>query len=189
MLNLKKPANYLIMLSLLSGLFPFAFGQTVSPTQQSPVGTLAPASNVQVINNADGTQTTLQTIYCPQPSELVKTGLFWGTPTGGWKGYSESFQSSITGFIGAQWVGVNVGKMICIYRGNVAVAFPVNLQNDTLSQAPTGNLWGKDQGGYRNCYSPNPADCAFVVRAQSVNIDQIYKSLDFYKKLPNTNQQ
>lgn len=147
----------------------------------------APASNgtSQVVNNPDGTQTVVQTILCPPPSALVKNGLFWGTPTGGWRSYSEAFDTSIVSFMGAQWVGINVGKMICIYKGNLAMSFPITLQNDTLAQTPTGNNWGTDQGGYRNCHSANMQDCPFVVKSQSVNMQQIYQSLDFFKGKPN----
>lgn len=137
----------------------------------------------QMMNNSSNPVTT-KIFYCPQPAELVKNGLYWGTALGGWKGYSESFDASITSFLGAQWVGVNVGKMICIYKGNLAISFPVTIQNDILAQAPAEGLWGKDLGGYRNCHSTNIADCPFVVKSQSVNMNQIYQSIDFYKGKP-----
>jgi len=147
----------------------------------------APSSNpnVKVVNQADGTQVTLQTFYCPAPSALIKNGLYWGTSTGGWRSYSESFDTSVVSFIGAQWVGVNVGKMICLYKGNLSMSFPINVQNDTLSLTPSGALWGKDQGGYRNCHSSNVYDCPFVVKKVSVNMQEIYHSLDFFKGKPN----
>ncbi len=152
--------------------------------QQAADGTIS-----QVVNNPDGTQVTIKKYYCPQPSKLIKNGLYWGTATGGWKSYSESFDTTITSFLGAQWVGVNVGKMICIYKGNLAISFPITLQNDILSQVPSGDLWGKDQGGYRNCHSTNMTDCPFVVKTQAVNMQQIYKSLDFFKGKPDILQQ
>lgn len=139
------------------------------------------SSNSTVVNQANGTKTTIQTFYCPAPSELNKNGLFWGTAAGDWKSYSESFDNKVTGFVGAQWVGINVGKMVCIYKGNISMSFPITLQNDTLAQAPTGGLWGKDLGGYRNCHSVNMADCPFIVKTQSANIQQIYDSLNFFK--------
>jgi hypothetical protein len=146
--------------------------------------TSSPPGINQVINQPDGTQLTITTVYCPKPSDLIKNGMFWGTAHGGWKSYSESFDNSISSFIGAQWAGVSVGKMICIYKGNLAMSFPITIQNDSIAQTPSGALWGKDLGGYRNCHSTNPADCPFIVKSQSVNMSQIYNSLDFFKGKP-----
>jgi hypothetical protein len=130
-------------------------------------------------------QEVLQTVYCPLPSQLIKNGLFWGTPTGNWKSYTESFNQQILSFVGAQWVGVNVGKMICIYKGNLSLSFPIILQNDTLAQIPQGNLWGVDIGGYRSCHSTSVLDCPFIVKTEKMNIQDVYKSLDFFKGKPN----
>ncbi len=138
----------------------------------------------QIINNGKGTNEVIQTVYCPMPNQLIKTGLYWGTRTGGWKSYSESFDQNIVGFVGAQWVGINVGRMICIYKGNQSLSFTIPVQNDTLSQAPQGGSWGKDLGGYRNCHSTNVLNCPFIVKTKQVNMQQIYKSLDFFKGKP-----
>jgi hypothetical protein len=161
--------------------------QTASATtqQSTPAITNGGTAGGQVVNNPDGTQSLIQTLYCPTPDQLIKNGLYWGTATGNWKSYSESFDNSIVAFIGAQWVGINVGKMVCIYKGNLAMSFPITIQNDVLSQGPTGGLWGSDLGGYRNCHSSNVLDCPFVVKTQSVNMQQIYNSLDFFKGKPN----
>jgi hypothetical protein len=154
---------------------------TPSPTTPAS-GSSAATSTVQ---QQDGTSVTQQTFYCPSPQELVKNGFYWGAATNGWKSYSESFDTSVVSFVGAQWVGIKVGKMVCIYKGNLALSFPITIQNDTLAQAPQGGMWGQDQGGYRNCRSTNMLDCPFIVQSQSVNIQQIYKSLDFFKGKPN----
>lgn len=187
--NFKKLIALLTVYSLSS--FSIAFAQTtatqpgaVSPPSPAPATTTNGTTTnppPQVINQSDGTQVSLQTLYCPQPSELIKNGLYWGTATGGWKSYSESFDATISSFVGAQWVGINVGKMVCIYKGNLSMSFPVTVQNDTLSLSPTGGLWGNDLGGYKNCHSSNILDCPFVVKTQSVNMQQIYQSLDFFK--------
>lgn len=186
-----------IVSCFLVGYFPSIYGQNGTPSNGngSSAGSTGPATSAssstqqpvnggtspQTVNQSDGTQVTLQTLHCPAPSELIKNGLYWGTATGGWKSYSESFDSSVVTFLGAQWVGINVGKMVCLYKGNLAMSFSIPLQNDTLSQTPTGGLWGNDLGGYRNCHSTNVLDCPFVVKTQSVNLQQIYQSLDFFK--------
>lgn len=173
-------------------IFLFLCSTSLLAQQTAPAQTNQPQSNAtptaqaqQSLITENGQQYSVQQIICPKPEELVKNGLFWGTPTGGWKSYGESFDTSITGFQGAQWVGVNVGKMICIYKGNLAMAFPITVQNDTLTQSPSGGSWGNDLGGYRNCHSNNMADCPFTVKTQVQNMQEIYDSLDFFKGKPN----
>lgn len=182
----------IMALLLLNAYSNFAYAQnlTTQPTTPPPntSATQPPSSSSpapQVINQSDGTQVTIQTYFCPQSNQLIKNGLYWGTSTGGWKSYSESFDTTVVSFVGAQWVGINVGKMVCIYKGNLPISFPITIQNDTLSQVPSGGLWGNDLGGYRNCHSGNVLDCPFVVKTQTVNIQQIYESLDFFKGKPN----
>lgn len=184
---------------LLISTMIFAQNATLPNTQASspsPTPTTAtPQAGQQLSNQAtptapsviteNGQQYSVQQVLCPKPQELVKSGLYWGTPTGGWRSYAESFDTSIVSFLGAQWVGINVGKMICIYKGNISISFPITVQNDTLTQAPSGGIWGNDLGGYRNCHSNNIADCPFTVKTQVVNMQQIYNSLDFFKGKPN----
>jgi hypothetical protein len=167
------------------------------PDQQQNLSPSAPSQITAQTNNSDqqvtsstspGGQVTVKQVFCPQPNELVKNGLYWGTRFGDWKSYSESFHSDITGFIGAQWVGINVGKMICIYKGNEKIAFPVTLQSDTLAQTPMGGHWGSDLGGYRNCESNSVYDCPFTVQKQVTTIEQIYESIHFFKNKPDSTQ-
>lgn len=169
---------YLIALTLLINL-----NTSFAQTSQNPADS-GPKAAQETTTTQNGQQITIQTVYCPPPSELVKNGLYWGTPTGGWKSYGESFDKEVATFIGAQWVGINVGKMMCIYKGNLKMSFPIIIQNDTLSQVPSGHSWGSDLGGYRNCHSTNMEDCPFIVKKQKVNIQQIYDTLDFFKGKP-----
>jgi hypothetical protein len=179
-------ATYIIVLTLLICCRTLlAENLTSSPASSAiPMTTQNPNNTVRTITNPDGTQVILQTIFCPLPSQLVKNGLYWATPTGNWKSYSESFDATVTTFVGAQWIGINVGKMVCIYKGNLAMSFPITLQNDTLTQIPTGGNWGTDQGGFRNCHSTNTTDCPFITRVSAKNMQQIYQSLDFFKGKP-----
>jgi hypothetical protein len=172
-----KPFVSILILLLAIWVVPLEAQSLLVNNNQTPLTT---NSASQAPNDA----VSIQTVYCPQPSQLIKSGLYWGTVVGGWKSYSESFDQRIASFVGAQWVGINVGKMICIYKGNLAMSFTIPLQNDTLSQVPTGGLWGKDLGGYRNCHSTNVQDCPFVVKTETVNMQQIYRSLDFFKGKP-----
>jgi hypothetical protein len=60
--------------------------------------------------------------YCPPPEQLALDNLFWGAP-GGWVSYTESLDKKIIRFEKAQWQGVNVGKILCIYKGDTSLLF------------------------------------------------------------------
>lgn len=182
-----RASNLIVYLVVSLVIAPSVLANTATATtnQVGTAPTEGATATPQVINNGNGTREVVQTVYCPPPSQLVKSGLYWRTATDGWKSYSESFDQKITSFIGAQWVGVNVGRMICIYKGNLTMSFTIPVQNDTLAETPKGGLWGQDLGGYRNCHSTNIQDCPFVVKTQKINIQQIYRSLDFFKGKPN----
>lgn len=100
--------------------------------------------------------------FCPKPSALVRKGQLWEAP-GGWRSYTASFVKNIAGFGGAQWIGIRVGKIICLYKGKVADTFPVTLERDNLAHSPEDFRWGKDLGGYKNCHSSDVEQCPFLL--------------------------
>lgn len=102
---------------------------------------------------------------CP-PVNIIKKNpvtLAWSTIDNRFASKTTSFADSLTQFIGAQWTGVNVGQLTCIYRTSPAHTFPVILIFNTLATTPTGPHWRPAQAGYMNCISPNndPSDCPF----------------------------
>jgi hypothetical protein len=119
--------------------------------------------------------------FCPTPDTLVKKDLFWGT-SGGWVSYGESFDTRITSFVGAEWVGINVGKIICIYRGDKRIAFPIALEQkrNKLAPSPTGPHWSAEQNGRKECLSNDVKDCPFMFEKPPVQKD-IYEELNFFK--------
>ncbi len=125
-----------------------------------------------------------QNNYCPTVNKLTKQGMRWDGP-GGWKSYSDSFVKQTKYFIGAQWIGINVGKIICLYRGDDSLTFPVALErNDVLIKAPKidkTHYWTQDRGGYMECRSADIKKCPFKILAPPPKKD-IYEDLDFYKK-------
>ena len=146
-------------------------------TGAAPVATPSPAP---VIND-NGTTTVTKKLYCPDVSKLKKINMFWGAP-GGWRSYSESFVNVVDSFTGAQWVGINVGKMLCTYKSKSTFEFPVVLQNDTLTPEPEGDKWVKQkEGGYSNCISGDLLECPFKFEQEQANDKNIYKELDFFK--------
>lgn len=104
-------------------------------------------------------------MHCPQPDELTKDPkkLTWSVGKD-WQSYAQSFASGIKGFLGAQWVGIRVGQVICVYKGKEKLTFPIELVYSHLAYEPTNDHWEADKGGYRNCRSNKVSDCSFRVK-------------------------
>lgn len=135
--------------------------------------------------------------YCPSPSALKKnpnpTIANWTaqTRTGFWKSYQQSFATRITHFVGAQWNGVNVGQITCVYHsqqqftenGQIAIqpTLPILLVFHTLTYQPTKGKWEyiKKQNVY-NCYSRNRHDCPFRIRTKK-HTGNIYQEAESLK--------
>lgn len=112
--------------------------------------------------------------FCPKPSDLVMNPAdrTWHA-RGGWKNLNPSFSDKIDTFLGAQWVGVSLGHINCIYTQSGRDTFPVNLQRGLISPAPTnqGGLWSADKGGYIECKSQHVTDCPFLVQRKQAEKD------------------
>ena len=117
--------------------------------------------------------------YCPLPSQLTKNGLYWLGPDS-WLTHTASFSDKIVTFLGAQWQGLNDGKIICIYRGNKG-DFAISLQTNNFVACPWGGAWetlrlGKDPSAHPtyvvNCVSTDPADCGFPSTASVWKADK-----------------
>ena len=163
---------------------PAAAPVTTAPT--AVIATTGPAAAPATPTPAATPSTsTEKIIYCPPIEKLMKKELFWGAP-GGWRSYSQSFVNNIETFVGAQWVGIEVGKMLCVYKGKESFDFPVVLQNDTLTPAPKGDKWISQKGGYVNCLSSQTEKCPFQVEEQKKDMSQIYEDLNFKKNQPDT---
>ena len=72
---------------------------------------------------------------CPQLADLHYKNLRWYGP-GSWKSQNQSFVRKIDVFTGAQWIGINVGQVICVYRGRTDIDFPVTLSRTYLVGVP-----------------------------------------------------
>jgi hypothetical protein len=132
--------------------------------------------------------------YCPNPIDLTKNPikLTWSTapPASNiqpeFQGYEKSFANKLTKFLGAQWNGVNLGKIICLYQGESQETFPVQLFYDILVLTPTTGQWVKKKGYYSNCDARDPKQCPFLVKKQpkKINVDNVLKNI---KAHPSTN--
>lgn len=167
-----------LILGLVLGMTSFlsAFAQ---PTTLAPAA--APAPNPP----APQVQTSPQALasYCPPVSALVKEGLWWRSGTN-WKCFNQSFVNEIDSFIGAQWVGVQLGKVICMYQGKNTFDFPIALEPITPVPViePDGAGWSSNINGYRLCKSTNNMDCAFYVKVETKPKD-IYEEIQYQPRI------
>jgi len=117
---------------------------------------------------------------CPPINYLVKdpSTMFWATKQKGFRSYDVSFAQHITRFLGAQWEGVNLGTIYCLYQGD-NMTFTVNLRFHALSYTPNGGNWTKDLGGLKNCITSDPNNCLFKPYVKKST--NIYKELDSIK--------
>lgn len=120
--------------------------------------------------------------HCP-PVEVLYSegGTVWKAPEG-WASNTPSLDDKVDEFIGAQWIGINVGEIICLYGKHDRNNFPVSLQRHMIVNAPTSaEAWSDDKGGYKNCHSHDITQCSFMVRVETP-IKNVYDEIDFFKE-------
>ncbi len=159
---------------------------------KTTIGLLSVISFASAMANEAGSEpqslaninTKLAQELCPPVESMTQNAdNTWSAP-GGWKSNSPSFLKSITSFVGAQWIGVNLGEIICIYSKGGKNRFPVNLQRPQLTVSPTGGGWTADKGGYKDCNAVDPKQCRFfTTRADNSHTD-LYEQINFYKGSP-----
>jgi len=113
---------------------------------------------------------------CPKISDLHKDPKkkIWGNQYG-WKSYETSFASGISTFLGAQWQGVKIGNISCLYKSQEGLTFPIILHYSRLTYEPNGKNWGKNLGGYMNCKSHQQKNCIFKPEIKPENSNDIYE--------------
>lgn len=112
--------------------------------------------------------------FCPAISGIKKnpSKMTWSADHGNYKSYDMSFATGLEKFIGAQWVGANVGQITCVYAPKPKTSFRVMLIFHTLAHQPSGGSWSKNLGGYLNCSAFKRKNCPFkmVLKPKPVNI-------------------
>lgn len=197
-------ANYSLLGMSLVGLLGFSITASCSSDDTKPVEAQQnqaqtqttptnPAQSTSVSTPVSSTDATTpleegrvsatqvrKKLLCPEYIDLKKEGMFWGAP-GGWRSFSQSFVDDIISFVEAQWHGVNVGKMMCVYVGKEKRSFPVVLQNDRLVKMPAEYKWGGLKEGVVSCKSTNINDCPFFYIERDIDFKKAYDELDFKK--------
>ena len=124
--------------------------------------------------------------YCPDIEELQKTDLKWTTRDGKWENYTPSLGTKVLNFIGAQWLGIKVGKIICLYQTDEEISFPLALEQTKaqLILEPQGGGWSSLIDNHRLCKSSSVADCPYTVEPPR-STDNIYDEIKYAPKSNN----
>ncbi|HAV93513.1 MAG TPA: hypothetical protein DCW33_01435 [Proteobacteria bacterium] len=120
-----------------------------------------------------------------------------------WKSTAGSFSSSVTHFLGAQWKGVQLGYMLCLYQGPNKNEFPIGMHKNVVVESPLMLLDHLDPKGanYKNpwivkekkvqttldCYSKtnNPCDCPYIqYQEKKESVEDIINSIQQPKEFP-----
>lgn len=119
-------------------------------------------------------------MFCPSIKDLRKNGVYW-IAGNNWRSYSESFSNKISSFLGAQWIGVQVGKIICLYTSDDKnFDFPISLEQirSSIILEPEGGYWSTLIDDHKICHSANVFDCPFYVKKEE-KIEDIYKAIEY----------
>lgn len=144
------------------------------------------SSSLNINNEETNTNNNNTVIYCPDASQLVKNGDKWEATniTVVWKSYDTSFADNIASFVGAQWQGVKVGPMTCIYKAESEGVFPITLQNNHLFEQPTQNTWAIGEDGFMNCISNKVSDCPLTPKIQEetpTSTQEVFQNLNIQR--------
>ena len=145
----------------------------------------APKIVDNVTEPSDMAQGPLIKQFCPQTEDLIKQETFWTTKDqrNRWKSYTPSTASKVQGFLGAQWAGIKIGKIICLYQTNEAVTFPLAVEQVSSQPIlePGGSGWSALTKNHRFCKSTSVADCSFFPNPQRDD-SNIYKDIVYNPK-------
>lgn len=106
-----------------------------------------------------------KTVQCPETKQLQRNPKTqtWSAVNGQFKSYDPSLANGVAAFIGAQWVGAQLGQITCLYSVTPKTNFPILLAYHTLALTPSGGAWKQGTGSI-NCVSANQNTCRFIVR-------------------------
>ena len=125
-------------------------------------------------------------ITCPAIKDLKlnATTKTWSAD-GGWKTYSRSFAHQIKSFQGAQWNGVKLGQIICVYKATDPFAFPIKLFYNHQVISPEGEQWSRPQKNVKNCFDDRKT-CRFSPLLTPKQTDPIKAAEDAKNSPANT---
>jgi hypothetical protein len=121
----------------------------------------------------------IESLHCPDPTALQKEGSWWKVDDI-WKSDTQSAGKKIKEFIGAQWMGIRVGKIICLYNEEEKYAFSVAMitVQPVLIMEPMASVWVANEKGHKSCISHNVLNCSFVQQKAARDID-LYEQIKY----------
>lgn len=163
------------LLIVIAVFFAGAFAaQPETKTTNNTVQSSGTVKSTNVAKSAGSIQ------FCSPVEDLIKKEEVWVTKDNRWKSYTSSTASKVLNFLGAQWAGVKIGKIICLYQTNEAVAFPLaveQLSGQSVLEPKEGG-WSALTNNRRFCKSVSIADCPFFPEAQK-DTSNIYKDIEY----------
>lgn len=122
-----------------------------------------------------------QVLYCPEISDIQQTNMKWHADTDVlWTEAEESFVTELASFVGAQWQGIKVGQISCIYKGADSNTFPVVLQNNHMFKQPSDPNWIQSGKTY-NCLNDKVENCPLLPYMEKKAPTNLYDMLDSLK--------
>lgn len=171
---------YLLLSSVIaiSGVLIIAHKFMGNKSAMDKFATGGPISIEMEENTASTAQLPLMT--CPSLTSITKKGLIWTSQDGKWENYTPSSASKIINFVGAQWLGIKVGKIICLYQTDEEVSFPLALEQTKaqLILEPKGYGWSSLIENYKLCKSANISDCPYSVEPPK-DISNLYDEIGY----------
>tara|TARA_B110000459_G_C16624237_1_gene503955 strand:- start:1868 stop:2341 length:474 start_codon:yes stop_codon:yes gene_type:complete len=145
------------------------------------IASLVYAANSDDIAIHDDNITT-KIIYCPQVNSLTKYELAWFGKSNliKWKSTEPSLSEDAATFSGAQWDGIQVGSISCVYQSSDVLSFPIVLKNNHMFKQPHNTNWTADNNDTYICRSNNPKDCPLYPKIEQqveFNIHKIMKQI------------
>lgn len=124
--------------------------------------------------------------YCPSPNELTIQDNHW-VAANNWRSDQSISGNKIVSFLGAQWIGVNLGSIVCLYKEIGAFSFPVALKKTVnfVVDEPKNISWAKTSSGWKQCISSDISTCSFTYESNSKSTTEIYQQIQYKDKNPN----
>lgn len=124
----------------------------------------------------------IDVIYCPKAYTLEKHDLTWSADAGKvhWQATDDSLSEEAASFVGAQWDGIEVGAISCVYQDAEAESFPVVLKNDRVFTKPNHANWKAEADGTYTCHNEDPEECPLYPQIETqaeLNIHELMRGI------------
>ena len=128
------------------------------------------------------------TRYCPTVAQLIRDpdSQTWSAENGRFISFNTSLATHIKRYLGAQWSGVTLGELICLYQPeNQNGAFRVSLGYIHMAYLPQGEYWhwtADPKTEIKNCVASDPHFCPFTEpEVRSLSSEELYRTLEQLK--------